>query len=150
MDFTEIFKQTSGVVAFSPGTRFILTAIYDRLVIRQADTFQITRSWQISPEPPPQQGSSRQPGAVKAVNQSGQGETTISHASWSCDSEYILVACAKRGIVDVFKLRDETWNARIMVGAEGLTKAEWAPDGRTVICFSAWGVSPPFIGVYCV
>ena len=23
----------------------------------------------------------------------------------------------------------------------GLVKAEWAPDGRTIICFSQWGVS---------
>lgn len=139
MDFTEIFKQTSGIVAFSPGTRFILTAIYDRLVIRQADTFQITRSWQIpSLEVQPSQGSSKGSGTVKPA---GHAETVISHAGWSCDSEYILAASAKSGIVDVFKLRDESWNARITVGTEGLTKAEWAPDGRTVICFSAWGVS---------
>lgn len=24
---------------------------------------------------------------------------------------------------------------------KGLVKAEWAPDGRTVVCFSEWGVS---------
>jgi hypothetical protein len=23
----------------------------------------------------------------------------------------------------------------------GLVKAEWAPDGRSVLCFSEWGVS---------
>ena len=23
----------------------------------------------------------------------------------------------------------------------GLVKAEWAPDGRTIVCFSQWGVS---------
>jgi hypothetical protein len=43
--------------------------------------------------------------------------------------------------VEVFKLRDETWNARIEAGAEGLLKAEWAPDGRHILCFSQWGVS---------
>ena len=65
----------------------------------------------------------------------------VSHAGWSCDSEYVLGACAKAGVVQVFKLRDETWSARIDAGAEGLVKAEWAPDGRTVLCFSEWGVS---------
>lgn len=25
-------------------------------------------------------------------------------------------------------------------GAEGLTKAEWAPDGRSILCFSQWGL----------
>lgn len=29
----------------------------------------------------------------------------------------------------------------------GLTKAEWAPDGRTVLCFSEWGVRPPPIEI---
>lgn len=55
-------------------------------------------------------------------------------------SEYILAACAKNGVVHVFKLRDEEWNARIDCGAEGLVKAIWAPDGRTILCFSEWGV----------
>ena len=69
----------------------------------------------------------------------------ITHAGWSCDSEYVLGACAKTGVVCVFKLRDETWSARIEAGAEGLVKAEWAPDGRTVLCFSEWGVSRDFV-----
>jgi hypothetical protein len=30
--------------------------------------------------------------------------------------------------------------------ATGLVKAQWAPDGRTVLCFSDWGVS---LGVPC-
>jgi len=28
----------------------------------------------------------------------------------------------------------------------GLTKAEWAPDGRTILCFSEWGVRQFSIG----
>ena len=65
----------------------------------------------------------------------------ITHAGWSCDSEYIMAACTKIGVVEVFKLRDEAWNARIDCGAEGLAKAEWTPDGRSILCFSEWGVS---------
>jgi WD40 repeat protein len=42
--------------------------------------------------------------------------------------------------VEVFKLREENWNARIEAGVEGLLKAEWAPDGRHVLCFSQWGL----------
>jgi hypothetical protein len=45
----------------------------------------------------------------------------------------------------VFKMRDEEWRGRIEAGAEGLVKAEWAPDGRTILCFSEWGVSTSFI-----
>ena len=130
MDFTEIYKQTGGLVAFSPGTHFILTAVQDRVVVRRADSFQITRTWQLAE-------SEAEPSG-KAASTSA---ATITHAGWSCDSEYILAACAKRGVVEVFKLRDENFNARIDCGAEGLVKAEWTPDGRSILCFSEWGVS---------
>lgn len=52
----------------------------------------------------------------------------------------MLAACAKRGVIGVFKMRDEEWEARIETGAEGLVRAEWAPDGRSIMCFSGWGV----------
>ncbi len=141
MDFTEIYGQTTGLVAFSPGAHFILTAVQDRVIIRRADSFQIARTWHIDVE----SSSSTQPPQppAKGSNLPAQvagSDSTVTHAGWSCDSEYVLAACAKRGIVSVFKLRDETWHARIDAGAEGLVKAEWAPDGRTILIFSSWGV----------
>ena len=47
MDFTEIYGQTAGLVAFSPGAHFILTAVQDRVIIRRADSFQIARTWHL-------------------------------------------------------------------------------------------------------
>jgi hypothetical protein len=134
MDFTEIYKQTSSLVAFSSGAHFILTAVQDRLIVRRADTFQITRTWLLDASPSPTQ-------AVLAKSKPSSAENWITHIGWSCDSEYLLGACAKKGVAHVFKLRDEEWTARIDCGAEGLVKAEWAPDGRTILCFSEWGVS---------
>lgn len=127
MDFTEIYKQTAGLVSFSPGTHFILTAANDRLVIRRADSFQVARTWQVLPP--------------EKATISSVAPCRITHAAWSCDSEYVFAACAKRGFLNVFKLRDESWNARIDAGLEGLVKAEWAPDGRSILCFSDMGVS---------
>ncbi|CAL1695316.1 unnamed protein product [Somion occarium] len=127
MDFTEIYKQSSGIVAFSPGAHFVLTAVQDRVVIRRADTFQITRTWLSSSDAQSSQVSSRSQGSAKS--QPVQPDAWITHASWSNDSEYLLAACAKRGVVNIFKLRDESWNARVNVGTESLVKAEWAPDG---------------------
>ncbi|KAI0094960.1 WD repeat-containing protein 8 [Irpex rosettiformis] len=124
MDFTEIYKQTAGLVSFSPGTHFILTAANDRVVIRRADSFQVARTWQVIP-----------PTATTAAP-----SCRITHAAWSCDSEYVLAACAKQGFLNVFKLRDESWNASIDAGLEGLVKAEWAPDGRSILCFSDMGL----------
>ncbi|KAI0631635.1 WD repeat-containing protein 8 [Trametes polyzona] len=138
MDFTEIYKQTASLVAFSPGTHFLLTAVQDRIIVRRSDSFQIARTWLLDPTPTPTSAA-----LASSSKHKGRAEDTshwITHAAWSCDSEYVLAACAKTGVVSVFKLRDEAWSARIEAGSEGLVKAEWAPDGRTVLCFSEWGL----------
>jgi WD40 repeat protein len=120
MDFTQVYKQS--IAAFSPGSQFILAALHDRLVVRRADSFQIVATWHIQP------------------TSASKSTLVISHIGWSCDSEYILAACAAHGLVYVCKLQDEAWNARIEAGAEGLVKAEWAPDGRSIVCTSEWGL----------
>ncbi|KAJ3491056.1 hypothetical protein NLI96_g993 [Meripilus lineatus] len=141
MDFTEIYGQSAGLVAFSPGAHFILTAVQDRVIIRRADSFQIARTWHADVDTPQSSTNIALPTKIAAGgSQGGGGQNVITHAGWSSDSEYILAACAKKGTVTVFKLRDETWNARIDAGAEGLVKAEWAPDGRTILIFSSWGL----------
>ena len=149
MDFTEIYKQTFSLVSFSPGTHFLLTAVQDRLIVRRSDSFQIARTWLVDTTPSPTNAAlSSATAAGPSSLRDRMGDSTangwVTHAGWSCDSEYVLGASAKPGVVQVFKLRDESWTARIESGAEGLVKAEWAPDGRTVLCFSEWGVSPPF------
>lgn len=136
---TEIYKQSAGLVSFSPGAHFILTAVHDRLIVRRADTFQITRTWLIDASPNPTSNLISK--SAQSSAPTSTPENWISHIGWSCDSEYLLAACVKKGIVHVFKLRDEDWSSRIDSGAEGLVKAEWAPDGRTILCFSEWGVS---------
>jgi hypothetical protein len=139
---TEIYKQSAGLVSFSPGAHFILTAVHDRLIVRRADTFQITRTWLIDASPTSTVNvTSKTAKSTTSSTSSATAENCISHIGWSCDSEYLLAASAKKGVVNVFKLRDEDWTSRIDSGAEGLVKAEWAPDGRTILCFSEWGVS---------
>ncbi|KAG8991934.1 hypothetical protein FRB90_001157, partial [Tulasnella sp. 427] len=142
MDFTEIYKQTSSLVSFSPGAQFILTAVEDRLIVRRADTFEIARTWTVDTSPSATHSvlsfSSAKSSKGSSSNPGSDG--WISHVAWSRDSEYMLAACAKRGVVAVFKMRDEEWEARIETGAEGLVRAEWAPDGRSVMCFSGWGL----------
>jgi hypothetical protein len=145
MDFTEIYRQSSGLVVFSPGAHFILTAVADRLIVRRADSFHVSRSWQVPSSPSPTVA------AITAVSlrPSKAGRHTdhitqtpiISHIGWSSDSEYVFAACAKSGSVSVFRMRDEEWSTTIDSGAEGLLKAEWAPDGRHILCFSEWAVS---------
>jgi hypothetical protein len=145
MDFTEIYRQSGGLIAFSPGAHFILTAVADRLVVRRADTFHVSRSWQVPSLPSPSAAaiaaaSSSRP-LRPGLNVDNTAQTVITHISWSPDSEYVFAVCAKLGFVYVFRMRDEEWTAHIETGAEGLIRAEWAPDGRHVLCFSEWGVS---------
>ncbi|KAG2154719.1 WD repeat-containing protein 8 [Suillus clintonianus] len=135
MDFTEIYKQSGNLASFSPGAHFILNVVENTLIVRRTDTLQITRTWSITAP----SGTATILSTSKSTP-SSPADGWISHAGWSCDSEYLLAASAKKGIVEVFKLRDETWNARIEAGAEGLLKAEWAPDGRHILCFSQWGL----------
>ncbi|KAF8167781.1 WD repeat-containing protein 8 [Crassisporium funariophilum] len=146
MDFTELYRQSASLVAFSPGAHFILTAVQDRVIVRRTDTFHITRTWLVDGSPSLTQAalfsrSNSKHKSVAPLNSIGtHADGWITHVGWSCDSEYILAACAKRGVVHLLKLRDEDWNGRIDSGAEGLVKAEWAPDGRTILCFSDWGL----------
>jgi len=108
------------------------------LIVRRTDTLQITRTWTVSA--PSSTATILSNSKSTPLNSGVSPEAWISHAGWSCDSEYLLAASAKKGIVEVFKLRDENWNARIEAGVEGLLKAEWAPDGRHILCFSQWGL----------
>ncbi|TFK30772.1 YVTN repeat-like/Quino protein amine dehydrogenase, partial [Coprinopsis marcescibilis] len=144
MDFTELYRQSASQVVFSPGAHFILTAVQDRVIVRRSDTFQITRTWLVPQTQTPTNAAlstkptlKHKPVASTSVQSS---DSWITQIAWSCDSEYILAACAKKGVVHLYKLRDEEWTGRIDAGAEGLVKAEWGPDGRTILCFSEWGL----------
>lgn len=126
-------------MSFSPGAHFIFNVVENTLIVRRTDTLQITRTWTVTAP------STTSTILSKSSSSGATPDGWISHAGWSCDSEYLLAASAKKGIIEAFKLRDETWNARIEAGAEGLLKAEWAPDGRHILCFSQWGVSRHYI-----
>ncbi|KAG8826695.1 hypothetical protein FRB91_007404 [Serendipita sp. 411] len=135
MDFTDPFSQTLGVVHFSPGRYFILSAVKDRLVVRRSDQEGVAQTWQVDCSP-----SATTAALFKGTAKPPPSDGWITHAAWSPDSEYILAVVAKRGVVNVFSMRDEKWTARIEAGVEGLTRAEWAPDSRSIICFSEWGL----------
>lgn len=148
MDFTELYQQSNALVAFSSGAHWVANVVSDRLVVRRADTFQITRSWRVDLTPSATTSSFANASTTSSNKQStsvtqlstGPADSLLSHLSWSADSEFILVASARHGVVTVYKMRDEDWLARIEAGVEGLAKAEWSPDGRHVLCFSEWGV----------
>ena len=125
MDFTELYRQSSSLVAFSPGAHFIITAVQDRVIVSRKDTFQITRTWLVDASSSPNEAatfSRRQskPKPQSAASASANiADNWITHIGWSCDSEFVLAACARKGVVHLYKLRDEEWHGRIDSGAEG-------------------------------
>lgn len=123
MDFTEIYKQSNSLVAFSPGTHFILTAVGERLIVRRSDTFQITRTWLLDSIPTATTTVLASSTKAKPLGPTSAHDAGITHIGWACDSEYILAGCAKRGVVHIFKLRDEDWSGRIDAGAEGVASS---------------------------
>ena len=121
MDFTELYRHSASLVAFSPGAHFILTAVQDRIIVRKTDTFQITRTWLVDSSPSPTQAAlfSSSNSKPKSIHTANTTDGWITHLCWSHDSEFILAACAKRGVVHLLQLRDEDWSGRIDSGAEG-------------------------------
>ena len=119
MDFTELYRQSASLVAFSPGAHFILTAVQDRIIVRKTDTFQISRTWLVDNSPSPTQAALFSSSNSKPRSAHTVTDGWITHLGWSHDSEFILAACAKRGVVHLLKLRDEDWSGRIDSGAEG-------------------------------
>ena len=75
MNFSECFQVTRGLVAFSPNGRYLASCSQHRLVVRDASSLQI-RHLHTCLEP-------------------------VQQLQWSPDSQFILTAMFKRGMVQV-------------------------------------------------
>ncbi|KAF8320268.1 WD repeat-containing protein 8 [Clavulina sp. PMI_390] len=134
MDFTQVYRGRSATL--SPDGNLLLASSDGRIVVRNTKTFQIIHTWSLDID-------SSAPAPVGAQHRhlpSGQDSNTNNsvQCAWSHDSRYVLAA--RGNMVLVFDATNEDWNASIQVGMEGLTRALWAPDGRTILCFSEWAL----------
>ncbi|CAG8670759.1 15689_t:CDS:2 [Acaulospora morrowiae] len=73
MDFTELYKQTSYNVKFSPDVKYLVTAVQQKLVVREAATLQILSIFSYP--------------------------NIINKVEWTRDSELILAACSSHNLV---------------------------------------------------
>ena len=80
MNFSDIFKQTSQLCAFSPDSRYLANAVHHRVVIRDAKTLQVTQVHSCL--------------------------DAIQYIEWSPDSQFILCGMYKRSLVQVDRV---TW-----------------------------------------
>lgn len=115
MDFTELYKQSGNLNVFSPNGLYLATAVQYRLVVRDADSLQILCLHNCM--------------------------DSLSDILWSPDSDLILTANYKLGILQVWSIRDEQWTAKIEEGLAGCTRVAWAPDARHILSFSDFEVT---------
>jgi WD40 repeat protein len=113
MDFSELSKY-SGLACFSPDGRLLATTEQNRIIVRHSETLQTLHSFACL-----------------------DGVCAVSFAP---DSTLIFGAQYKRKIVQVFSLKDPSWNAKIDEALAGLTYAQWAPDSRHIITRSEFNL----------
>ena len=114
MDFSDLYKSTAA--KFSPNGAFIAIALLHRVVIRDAASLQIIHVFSAT--------------------------DNIGHLVWSPDSTLIAAASFKKAFVQVWKLDDIDWHARISLSSPfGLVNYVWTPDSRHIMTFSELHVS---------
>ncbi|CAM6111970.1 unnamed protein product [Calypogeia fissa] len=109
MEFSDTYKH-SGPCFFSPDARFLAVAVDYRLVIRDVISLKVVQLYSCLDK--------------------------ISHVEWAPDSEYLLCALYKKGIVQAWSVSDPDWTCKIDEGAAGLTHARWSPDSRHILTTS--------------
>lgn len=107
MNFSELFKLSGQLGAFSPNGKYLASCVQYRLVIRDVNTLQILQLFTcLDP---------------------------VQWIEWSSDSLFILCAMYKRGIVQVWSLEQPDWHCKIDEGSAGLLASCWSPDGRHIL-----------------
>lgn len=107
MNFSEVFKQSNQLCRVSPDGKYLATCVQYRLVVRDVSSLQVLQLY-------------------TCLDQ-------ISHMEWSSDSQFILCALYKRGLVQVWSLEQPDWHCKIDEGSIGLVASRWSPDARHIL-----------------
>ena len=114
LDFSETYKRTGPTPVFSPDGRFLATAVEYRLVIRDAETLTVC--------------------SISSCLD------RIHKIEWHPDSDHVLCACYKRGVVQCFSVSDEKWTCLIDEGPAGCVHARWSPLGTHILTVAEFNV----------
>eukprot|EP00092_Neocalanus_flemingeri_P003731 GFUD01004011.1.p1 GENE.GFUD01004011.1~~GFUD01004011.1.p1 ORF type:complete len:477 (+),score=179.33 GFUD01004011.1:30-1460(+) len=69
-----------------------------------------------------------------------QEVTQVDKLLFSPDSQLVLVAGFKAGLVLIFSVEEQEWRGRVQCGAGGLAGVAWSGDSRHVLTLGEWGV----------
>uniref|UniRef100_H2Y8F9 Anaphase-promoting complex subunit 4 WD40 domain-containing protein n=1 Tax=Ciona savignyi TaxID=51511 RepID=H2Y8F9_CIOSA len=114
MNFSELFNQTQSLVRFSPDGNYLANCVSYKVIIRAVETLQILRLYTCMD-------------AVQSLE-------------WSSDSQFLLCAMYKRGLVQVWSVEQPDWTCKIDEGSAGLIHAQWSPDGRHVLTTASFNL----------
>jgi len=107
INFSDLFKQTSGHCYYSPDTTLLASTISFRLVVRDAKNLEVLHVWKCLDE--------------------------INHVQWSPDSTLLLVILKKRNMIQIFNIDDTSWKCRLDFASIPVSHALWTPDSRHVM-----------------
>lgn len=107
--FSKIYPATC--IAYSPGSTFIATALFDKIVVRTTSTLECVRTWTCT------------------LRDDTEGHTpdvpSIDHVEWSPGGAQILALSSATGVVWMFDLAQDGVVAKI--GGD-IVKAEWGEE----------------------
>lgn len=104
INFSDLFKQTSGHCHYSPDNSLLANSVSFRLVIRDSKTLEVVHIWKCLDE--------------------------INKVQWSPDSSLILVVLKKRNTIQIFNIDDTSWKCKIDFANISIADALWLADSR--------------------
>lgn len=113
MEFSGPFR-TSGCAVISPDARLVANSTGSQVVVRETQSSQVI--------------------VVYTCN------GTPSIVRWSSDSCFLACLIPKLGLVNVFDVGDHDWDCVIDGGDAGVQDARWAPDSRSLLVWSQYGL----------
>ena len=106
MNFSDI-TSFSGQAEFSPSSEYLALVKGIKLSVFESSSMASLHSWNL-------------------IDQ-------VSKLEWSCDSTLIMCSQNKRGLVQVFNVKELKWECKITLGPCGLSGAWLAPDSRHIL-----------------
>jgi hypothetical protein len=106
MNFSDV-TSFSGQAEFSPNSEFIAAVKGIKITVYESTSMAAVQSWNLLDQ--------------------------VSKLEWSLDSNLVMCSQQKRGIIQVFNLKDPKWDCKVTLGTCGLSGAWLAPDSRHII-----------------